>query len=927
MRTGLVIPIIALALIALLAARPYAQGKHITEIAEKHALIEKRRPEKKAVAGAQKIVDKFDKQRLPIVNAMRLIARGDTRLREDPLIHGRLDVPPLGVLEGDAACQPDTWILLRIAALLRNGYPAEPNLMNEIGHWFDSAAPLAGNEWADASLELLALDALIHRQDAMLKPLQARAIERAKKIVERRDWGRHALAEPGLREIAEHLNFALARRLALRNGWGECAGADDLAAIVTELARCLKACKPDKPLWLDIPKEHDAEYYRALLVIGALLSMVETDETMPRAATGDAGKALKDVTARLPELYKSDDWRCFEGDALALTLTLGESIGRAAQRVLETETRKRALNPGRFDFGLPMPKNGHVAPQLRWVLCRSLGDKGMGRSVLDVEDRDRLSNLCMALVACSGGLLGLPSEPLDWGDAESIFRALETLDLDDYYGYMVKTDLAIDSAAKWMLDKQQSDGLFFGGYRAVLGGHALAVHALLDAGVSRDDKRVKKAFDEMVKMIEGAIKDTQFGAFGSQNYSCSIALMTFQSWYEPEIRQSGMYDARTCEAYEAARARLWPKISKQHQDLIANISWRLSNADGYGWSYSLPEEKRPQPSPATSEPRPRSGKADPITGNEPKEHPAEIDDERARRAREGKYPPRPDKPANGARHGDNSNSQYSVLGLKAGMTLGAPIDFGTLAWEAQRLVEGFVVHGWDERLIDPTILLTLDQLEKRRDARYAEEDPNAYRLRPKLEAYQIGGWSYFCNGVNTWGATDNEEVGKDDKGEPIYRWPISVAMTAAGISSLAIIRDALMVAPIYDPELIAKVDNRLAGGNYGLGMKYPYSRQYFKVEATQTECWIGGGEGSGMLYDMYACERAGVLTGKVYFGTAEWYRDGADVIMNEQQPNGGWKNLEQAVCNASWTILFLKRSAPWLATQRPPRDAGPVTGK
>jgi hypothetical protein len=923
MRTGLLIPIFALALLAL-AARPQAQGKHITDIAEKHALIEKRRPQAKAVGGAQKTVAKLDKQRLPVVNAMRLIARSDVRLLEDPSIHGRLEAPPLGALEADGERQPDSWVLLRIAALLRNGYPGEPNLVTEIGRWFDSASPLAGNEWADVSLELLTLDALVRRGDVMLKPLQARAVERAKKIVGRRDWSRQAQAEPVLAEITGHLNFALARRLALRNGWGECGGADGLAAVVAALAKCLKDCKPDKLLWLDIPKEHDAEYYRAVLVIAALLCLVETDETMPRAAAKDAAKALKDATARMPELHNSDDWRCFEGDALALTLTLGESVDRVTARALEKETPVRALNPGRFDFGLPQPKNGHIAPQLRWVLCRSLGDKGMGRGAIDVEDRDRLSNLCMALIACGGGLLGEPVEPLEWGESETLFRALETLDLDDYYGYMVKTDIAIDASAKWMLEKQQNDGLFFGGYREVLGAHGLAVHALLDAGVSRDDKRVKKAFDEMVTMVEDAIQAKQFGEFGYQNYSCGIALMTFQSWYEPEIRESGMYEARTYEAYEAAKACLWPKISKKHQDLIANISWRLSNADGYGWSYSLPDEKRPRPSPTTTEPKP--GKSDPVTGKEPAKE-KEIDHERSRRAREGKYPPRPETPANGIRHGDNSNSQYSVLGLKAGMTLGAPMDFGTLAWEAHRLVEGFVVNGWQERLIDPVILLTQDQLEKHRDARYAEEDPNAYRLRAKLERYQIGGWSYFCNGTNTWGQTENKEIGKDAKGEAIYGLPISVAMTAAGISSLAIIRDALMVAPIYDPELIAKIDNRLAGANYGLGLKYPYSREYFTLDPTQSECWIGGGEGRGLLYDMYSCERAGVLTGEVYFGTAEWYRDGADVIMKEQQGNGGWTTLEDAICNASWTILFLKRSAPYLATQRPPRDTGPVTGK
>lgn len=920
----------ALALLILPLSLAQADGRHVTDITEKHAVIAERRPDDSSVKAARRLVDKLKAGESNVINTMRILGTGDARLREDPHVHGRLALPPLGELQASSDHQPDSWVLLRLLALLRAGYPGDPGLQGEIKAWLASARPSRKHEWADASLELLTLQALVQRGDRTLAGLAEPARKRGREIASSRDWTRDNPDEPSLYVITNQLHFVLARQVAITNGWAD-VDPGCTAEIATRLCDALRKTEGAE-LWIDVPEDQDAVYCRALMVMAALLGVVVADPTIDRSIRSDARNGLELIATRLPDApEKKDGWRCFKGDALLFALTGGEELGKARFRRLRDNAAELALGRNRYVFGTPRPHNSHMAAGLRWVLCRSFGDPGMGRDKVELEDRDTAAALCLSLLATTGGLLESPRAALDWAEGVSQFRAFETLDLDDYYGYMVKTDLAIDASARWLLSRQQKDGMFMGGFRDVLGAHGLAVHALLEAGVSRDDPKFRKAWDAFLSLAEACLKRAEEiegierAVKGWHNYSCSIALMAWQSYYEPEIHESGMYRATTYEAYHDARARLWPKIPERERKLIAEMSWRLSNADGYGWSYNLPKMKTPVPGPVTAEPDPAA--KGPVTGGKPAVA-KEVEDERRRRSREGRFPPRPTTPLNGVRHGDNSNSQYSVLGLKAAMTLGAPMDVNTLAWEAERLIDGFRAHGFAERLVDPTRLVTLEQLEKRaRDSRYAADDPNVTRLRPDLQPYPIGGWSYFCNGVNTWGDTENKPTGYDEDGDPIYRWPYTVAMTAAGVSSLAIIRDALLIADTYDPQLIARVDDYIAGGIYGLGLKYPYNREFFKVDTTLTECWRGGGDGYGMLYDMYSCERAGVLTGKVYFANTEWYRDGADLLMKDQNKAGGWTPIETSVCNTSWAILFLKRSAPYLATRQPPHGDGPVTGR
>jgi hypothetical protein len=55
-------------------------------------------------------------------------------------------------------------------------------------------------------------------------------------------------------------------------------------------------------------------------------------------------------------------------------------------------------------------------------------------------------------------------------------------------------------------------------------------------------------------------------------------------------------------------------------------------------------------------------------------------------------------------------------------------------------------------------------------------------------------------------------------------------------------------------------------------------------------------------YGMYAVERVGLLSGRKYFaGTRNWYKDGCDMILQNQLPDGSWTNIP----DTCFALLFL----------------------
>jgi hypothetical protein len=75
--------------------------------------------------------------------------------------------------------------------------------------------------------------------------------------------------------------------------------------------------------------------------------------------------------------------------------------------------------------------------------------------------------------------------------------------------------------------------------------------------------------------------------------------------------------------------------------------------------------------------------------------------------------------------------------------------------------------------------------------------------------------------------------------------------------------------------------------------------------------WGEGKPGYMTYYYLYAMERAGILFGTETIGGHRWYSEGAEQILRSQKPDGSW-NAEGPEANSTWetcfAILFLKRA-------------------
>ncbi len=62
------------------------------------------------------------------------------------------------------------------------------------------------------------------------------------------------------------------------------------------------------------------------------------------------------------------------------------------------------------------------------------------------------------------------------------------------------------------------------------------------------------------------------------------------------------------------------------------------------------------------------------------------------------------------------------------------------------------------------------------------------------------------------------------------------------------------------------------------------------------------------LYYLWTLERAGLLYQSKHFGKRDWYRFGAAIIVDKQNPDGGWQLHYDPPIDTSFALLFLKRS-------------------
>ena len=154
---------------------------------------------------------------------------------------------------------------------------------------------------------------------------------------------------------------------------------------------------------------------------------------------------------------------------------------------------------------------------------------------------------------------------------------------------------------------------------------------------------------------------------------------------------------------------------------------------------------------------------------------------------------------------------------------------------------------------------------------------------------QDGGWNYGAGGIN------------------IGECPSYGSMTAAGLASLFITSDNLEPGrgcPCRSGK------STLAGGDLDrrVDSALGWLEKNFLPDANPRVPDNPGTQWQ-RFYWLYAVERVSIASGYKYFGTRNWYKEGAEILLKIQAANGSWGNLP----DTCFAILFLyKGRAPVL---------------
>ena len=221
---------------------------------------------------------------------------------------------------------------------------------------------------------------------------------------------------------------------------------------------------------------------------------------------------------------------------------------------------------------------------------------------------------------------------------------------------------------------------------------------------------------------------------------------------------------------------------------------------------------------------------------------------------------------------DFSNSQFAILGLQIGIEHGIAVPRKVFEEIAKIFVSSQTMMATPEKINISYGLRLEDLLQNRRTT--AKAQSTSFTVKP-------GGWQYHA----TKGGS-------------------KASMTAAGASSLLVARN-------------------------GLGRTNLALRQSLDKALVRSYAWINknfnafiqaGGGGHG-LYTMYSLEKVGDLGEIEKFGEHNWYVEGATILLDKQQGDGGWAG---GYVNTSFAVFFLTRatrlkpySAPKILTNSP----------
>lgn len=205
---------------------------------------------------------------------------------------------------------------------------------------------------------------------------------------------------------------------------------------------------------------------------------------------------------------------------------------------------------------------------------------------------------------------------------------------------------------------------------------------------------------------------------------------------------------------------------------------------------------------------------------------------------------------------DLSNTQYALLGLKAADRCGLKVPLST----------------WTESL---DFLLGYQEADGETVEIRANEVQGDYRIEWKEQA-KARGFRYVPGGGGPRGP------------------PETGSMTTAGAAGLMICQSMLWKSRKFTAE--KRATTRVA-----IRDALAWMQKRFDVTSNP------GAGGAHHFYYLYGLERMGILAHARFLGPTDWYEEGAEFLLYEQDGDGSWQGGD--VVETCFALLFLKRSS------------------
>lgn len=378
--------------------------------------------------------------------------------------------------------------------------------------------------------------------------------------------------------------------------------------------------------------------------------------------------------------------------------------------------------------------------------------------------------------------------------------------------FQERVDRAIDLGVEWLLAQQEDDGSYEEMAQA-MAGTAICYYTLRVCGVPRTDPEMERAYVRLRAEYEEARDAGEI-----QTYAAALVMMAIEEHGQERNRPGA--NSRYGRFHDDEIELEKPDLEWMRE----LVEWMEGNqGDHGGWRYG-----------------------EPLVG-------------RTGRRRAKQLPP----------HGDLSNSQYALLGLKSASRCGVEVEKKTWLRSAEYFLRG-------------------QEPEGPRIERYQPLKPGETAARVWDRARGFGYYSPFH----------------------LSRGHAYGSMTVGGISSLAILQSELDGKRGVPRAVDRDLERGIHDGAAWMGEHFDVTRN------PKHDGWH--------YYYLYGLERAGRIAGIDWMGRHDWYGEGALFLVEAQltgrEPGRGyWRDAGSDVLNTCFALLFLRKGTKAV------RRRGPVT--